>query len=197
MKNVVFTACVILLSHLGWAAEKNNATDVSDGPSIVEYQFAIYLIPDCGKDPAATVKKQAQTLLRNFNLVASTSIPAKTPSLSIKVINNAQTEYSPPNEQSLQYFGRGVSIEDGKKLQKSNEAIILNFSYPMDYVLSGMQEALAFTRKLAQVCNGLIWDESTREIFSPDAWHKKRIASWGKDGPNIADHTVIHAYKNT
>lgn len=198
MKNVTFTFCLLLLSQLGWAAEKSKTIDDnSDGPSVVSYQFAIYLIPDCGKAPAITATKHAQTLLPNFNLVTSINNPAKKPSLNIKVIDDALTEYSPPDEQSLHYFGRGISAEDGKKLQKSNNAILLNFTYPVDYVLTGMQEALLFTKKLAQTCNGLIWDESTREIFSPDAWHEKRIASWGKDGPNIIDHTVIHAYKNT
>ncbi|MDZ4263359.1 MAG: DUF2314 domain-containing protein [Pseudomonadota bacterium] len=198
MKNVTFTFCLLLLSQFGWAAEKSKTTDAnSDGPSVVSYQFAIYLIPDCGKDLALTATKHARELLPNFNLATSISNAAKKPFLNIDVIEDALTEYSPPNEQSLHYFGRGISAEDGKKLQKSNNAILLNFAYPVDYVLTGMQEALLFTKKLAQTCNGLIWDESTREIFSPDAWHEKRIARWGKDGPNIVDHTVIHAYKNT
>lgn len=197
MKNIVLAVYILLLSQIGWAVENNKPIKVDDNEQDrISYQFAIYLIPDCGKDPAITARKHAQTLIPNFVLAASVSKPKK-PSLSIGTINNAQTEYSPPNEQAVHYFGRGISIEEGKKLQKSNSAILLNFSYPLDYALIGMQEALSFTKQLAQTCNGLIWDESTREIFSPSAWHEKRIASWGEDGPNITDHTVIHAYKNT
>lgn len=197
MKNIVLAVYILLLSQLGWAAENNKPINVDDNKQDrISYQFAIYLIPDCGKDPATTARKHAQTLMPNFILATSVSNP-KMPSLSIDIINNAQTEYSPPNEQAIHYFGRGISIEEGKKLQKSNSAILLNFSYPLDYALIGMQEALSFTKQLAQTCTGLIWDESTREIFSPGAWNEKRIASWGEDGPNITDHTVIHAYKNT
>lgn len=197
MKNIVLAVYILLLSQIGWAAENNKPIKVDDNEQDrISYQFAIYLIPDCGKDPATTARKHAQTLIPNFVLATSVSNPKK-PTISIDLVNNAQTEYSPPNEQAVHYFGRGISIEEGKKLQKSNSAILLNFSYPLDYALIGMQEALSFTKQLAQTCNGLIWDESTREIFSPGAWHEKRIASWGEDGPNITDHTVIHAYKNT
>ncbi|MDO8342489.1 MAG: DUF2314 domain-containing protein [Cellvibrio sp.] len=197
MKKIVLAAYILLLSQLGWAAENHKPINVDDNEQDrISYQFAIYLIPDCGKDPITTARKHAQTLIPNFVLATSVSNPKK-PSLSIDIINNAQTEYSPPSEQAVHYFGRGISIEEGKKLQKSNSAILLNFSYPLDYALIGMQEALSFTKQLAQTCKGLIWDESTREIFSPGAWHEKRIASWEEDGPNITDHTVIHAYKNT
>lgn len=197
MKNIVLAVYILLLSQLGWAAENNKPINVDDNEQDrISYQFAIYLVPDCGKDPVTTARKHAQTLIPNFILATSVSNPKK-PSLSIDIVNNAQTEYSPPSEQTVHYFGRGISIEEGKKLQKSNSAILLNFSYPLDYALIGMQEALSFTKQLAQTCKGLIWDESTREIFSPGAWHEKRIASWGENGPNITDHTVIHAYKNT
>ena len=197
MKNIVLAVYILLLSQLGWAIENNKPINVEDNEQDrISYQFAIYLIPGCGKDPATTARKHAQTLMPNFVLPTSVSDPKK-PTISIDIVNNVQTEYSPPSEQAVHYFGRGISIEEAKKLQKSNSAILLNFSYPIDHALIGMQEALSFTKQLAQTCNGLIWDESTREIFSPGAWHEKRIASWGENGPNITDHTVIHAYKNT
>lgn len=189
----------MLLSQLGWTLENNKSNGANDNETHnISYQFAIYLIPDCAKkDPAKTATTHAQTHIPNFNLTTSINTSTKKPLLDINIINDAHTEYSPPDEQSLHYFGHDISAEDGKKLQKSTTAIILNFSYPIDYVLTGMQDALSFTHKLAETCNGLIWDESTREIFSPNEWHKRRIASWGKDGPNITKHTVIHAYKNT
>jgi len=41
-----------------------------------------------------------------------------------------------------------------------------------------------------------VWDEETREIFSPDAWHEKRLKSWSGDVPDTSSQTVIHIYKN-
>jgi hypothetical protein len=41
----------------------------------------------------------------------------------------------------------------------------------------------------------LVWDEETREISSPDAWHQKRLADREGGVPNIASQTVIHVYE--
>ncbi len=197
MRNIVLAALILLSCQFSWASDSNKSHNTNDkDPVNITYQFAIYLIPTCGKDPATTVKQHAQQYLPSFAIKADVSDARKKPLLDIHIITNVQTEYTPPDEESLHYFGRGIDTDTGKKLQKSKMAIILSFSYPQDYVLSGMSEALSFTNKVAETCKGVIWDETTREAFSPDAWYERRIARWGKDGPRISDHTVIHAYKN-
>jgi uncharacterized protein YegJ (DUF2314 family) len=49
--------------------------------------------------------------------------------------------------------------------------------------------------KLTRETGGLIWDEETREVFSPDEWHKRRLASWKGGVPDISQQMTIHAYK--
>jgi len=51
-------------------------------------------------------------------------------------------------------------------------------------------------KRLARETGGLIWDDETREIFSPDEWHARRVETWKSEVPELARHTTIHAYKN-
>jgi hypothetical protein len=41
-----------------------------------------------------------------------------------------------------------------------------------------------------------VWDEETREIYTPDAWRKRRNEGWTNEVPEISTETVIHAYNN-
>jgi uncharacterized protein YegJ (DUF2314 family) len=103
--------------------------------------------------------------------------------------------YAPPSVESLRYFGRGISKEQADALQKTEAAFILDFQYGKERVWDGMQAACALHEKLARATGGVIWDEETREAFSPDEWRKRRIASWKGDVPDISQQIAIHAYK--
>ena len=74
--------------------------------------------------------------------------------------------------------------------------MIVNFAYPKKYIWSGLRAATVLMEDLARQSNGLLWDEMTREMFSVNAWHDRRIGNWASGVPDIAKHTTIHAYKS-
>ena len=39
------------------------------------------------------------------------------------------------------------------------------------------------------------WDEETRKVFSPDAWHENRLKSWAGDVPDISSQIIVEPYK--
>jgi uncharacterized protein YegJ (DUF2314 family) len=89
-----------------------------------------------------------------------------------------------------------LTRKQAESLQKSEHALILDFAYPKKEVWTGLRTANAIVNRVALDNGGLIWDEETREVFTPKAWDAKRIASWTEDFPDAPDHTVIHAYRN-
>lgn len=183
----------LMFCAAGWAAAP--AAKKEEIPAI-HYQFAVFPLQDCGGNPLAVARDLVRKNLRNFKMRAPTHDPA-VPHVEILFIKDARATYPPPDAELIQYFGRGLTEKDAQDLQNSKTALVLNFSHSKEHALTGMRDALAYTERLASHCKGLIWDDITREIFTPAAWHEKRIQAWAEDGPEIAQHTVIHAYKNT
>src|SRR5262249_6559647 len=86
-------------------------------------------------------------------------------------------------------------VERKHALQRATAAFILDFAHPKKQVWTALRAANEIVEEIARRTGGLIWDEQTREVFSPDAWHHTRLAEWPVDSvPKIASQTVIHLY---
>ena len=194
---------ILLLGSLPALATPNTPapdTPTPDTPTpdtlMIGYQYAIYLMPTCGATPVDTAKQVAKTHLPKFSFHSGDKRKSAEPQLNVQLENDVQQNYAPPSLQMLGYFGRGLTEAQIKTLQKSKTAILLNFSYPQQQRFTGMKKALIFTEQLAKKCDGLIWDEQTREVFTASAWNEKRLTGWHDDLPEASNHTVIHAYRN-
>ncbi len=162
----------------------------------ISFEFAIYYLPQPEKKPLAELDQILRTSFSQFQKVEKIADEPAGLSIAPRLRDDVHTGYAPPGLQSLQYFGRGISREQAEMLQGSETAIVLDFAYPREHVLDGMRAALQITHRLAESTGGLIWDEETREVFSPAAREKRRLADWGENiVPDLSKHTVIHAYK--
>ena len=74
--------------------------------------------------------------------------------------------------------------------------MILDFGHASKHVWGALKSANEIVEALARQTDGLIWDEETREIFTPDEWRKRRVATWTGSLPNVNAHTTIHAYNS-
>jgi len=72
--------------------------------------------------------------------------------------------------------------------------LILDFGHPKEQVWTALHTANALVEEVARKTGGLVWDEDTREVFTPDVWHEKRLASWASDNADVSTQTTIHAY---
>jgi hypothetical protein len=97
---------------------------------------------------------------------------------------------------SLQHFGHGLTRDQAQALQRSQQALLLDFSHPSDNAWNALRAANDIVEEIARDTGGLVWDELTREVFSPDEWHRKRVASWTEDIPDVSSQTTIHAYQS-
>jgi hypothetical protein len=161
----------------------------------IQFQYAVYMLPIHAKNPSAVLQEALAEKYAGLKLVAEIPKESREMVVSAHLQKHVQQEYAPPDMEYLQHFGYGVSQEQAQALQKSEEAFVLQFSHPKENVWTGLRNADALVEEIARNTNGLVWDEQTREVFSPDAWHERRLKSWSGDVPDISSQTVIHVYK--
>ncbi len=161
----------------------------------IAFQFAIYHLPSPQGDPLSCLNELLQSEFKGFQRVDGIVSGKEGMQIAARVINEVQASYAPPNLEFLQRFGRGLSREQAVALQNSQTAVLLDFGYPKEHVWDGMRAALSLASRIARETGGLLWDEETREVFTPDAWHKARIEDWTEGIPDVSSHTIIHAYK--
>lgn len=162
----------------------------------IQYQFAVYFLPRSVKDPHAILKQQMNRQQSTFQLVDQLPDVATVPVVQAIVENDVQKQYSPPTLDAIKYSARGLSKAQAEQLQQSQQALILNFAYPRQYVWVGLREATSLLEGIARQSGGMLWDEMTRQVFTPDEWHKHRLTDWHKGVPVISSHMTIHAYKD-
>lgn len=161
----------------------------------ISYAFAIYYLPKPSADPFATLDALLAREFREFHHADCLSGDETEPTVNAWITADPQHDCPPPSPDIVQLFGRGVSLQQTAALQATEAALVLNFVYPKGQALSRLRTALRLTGELASGTGGLIWDNETREVFTPAAWIEMRIDQWNGPTPDISDHTVIHAYQ--
>jgi len=161
----------------------------------ISFEFAIYFLPQPKGDPLVELDDLLQKQSQMFKKVDKINRQTADVTVAARIEHDPRHAYAPPIERSLQYYGRGLSRDQAEKLQKTEQALILDFAYPKAHAWDGMRSAVGLMYSLAKAADGVIWDDATREVFSPDKWEEQRIKGWSEGVPEISQHTVIHAYK--
>lgn len=182
--------------HAVNAAPQQKIAAGSPSSKAVIFQFAVYFLPVPSKDPMAALRTVLRDQPASPALVDEVPKGLAKPVLMAHLEKDVEHQYAPPDLQSLRYFGRGLTREQALALQGAKQALILSFVHPREHVWSGLKAATEVMESLARETGGLLWDEETREVFTPDEWHKRRIAAWTETMPNVTSHTTIHVYES-
>jgi uncharacterized protein YegJ (DUF2314 family) len=162
----------------------------------ITFEYAIYCLPEC-QDIEQHLAQQAQRIAPGLHIFKE--LPPKLPPGAL-VWAHLQTDiaqnYAPPDMRSLAYFGRGLSREQAEQVQNSQQALVLNFAHTKADVWKSLRTASELTEAVARSSHGLIWDEDARLLYTPDAWHEKRIAGWSMTIPDVWNRISIHSYKH-
>ena len=161
----------------------------------IRFQLAVYLLPGSTRDPAAVLREVIGAQHPNLKPVAELPQEPREPLVYAHLQKNVRQEYQPPRLESLRYSGHGLNRKQAEALQKSERAYILEFAHPKQNVWSALSTANKVVEEIARKTGGLVWDEETREVFSPDAWHKTRLASWTSEIPDVSDQIVVQIYE--
>lgn len=162
----------------------------------ISFEYAIYLLPKSKTPDPLTLLHNA--LERYPALKLTDKLPKKPDTMLLHAYlkGNIASNYAPPDLKSLPYHAHGLSDQQGERLQHSTTALILDFAHPRKNVWQALRTANELAEELARKSRDLIWDDETREVYSPEAWHEKRLASWSDEIPDVSGQTVIHIYQN-
>lgn len=161
----------------------------------IHFHYAVYMLPVHAKDPSVVLHEALIRGYANLKLVDEIPKEPREMFVSAHLQKHVQQEYAPPSVEDLQYSGEGLSQQQAKALQKSEEAFILQFAHPKENMWTALHAANLLVEEIARQTGGLVWDEETRQVFSPDAWHEKRLKPWAGDPPDISSQTVVQTYK--
>jgi uncharacterized protein YegJ (DUF2314 family) len=153
-------------------------------------------LPKPTSDPLAALRQAlAAANAGMVKIVEQMPAAPADPCVRAQVREEIHDEYAPPDIESLKHFGRGLTDEQAKAVQSSEQALVLEFGHPKQSVWRSLRAATEIAEEIARQTGGLLWDEQTRLMFSPDEWRRTLLASWSDDVPDVSRHIAIHAYQ--
>jgi len=193
-----FVACLLgACSGKGKGVRSTRGTLVGVDRSI-EFEFAVYLLPTSKGDPEKVFRDTVAAEYPQLKIVDKIKQPTSDSERTVSELleKDVQKSYAPPDLEMLRHAGAGLTPEQERALQGSDRALIVRFGHSSGQHWVGLRTANELIEKIARKTSGLVWDEQTREVFTPDAWHERRMSSWDGEIPNVASQTTIHVYQS-
>lgn len=162
----------------------------------IRFEYAVYMMPVSQKSADTVLKKALAEELPTTKLVGVLPDEPHEMSVTARKEMHVQKNYAPPSDAQLSYSAKGLTDDQKRALHSSREALILDFGHAKNEVWTGLRSADQLIEKIGRGTGGLIWDEETREVYSPDEWHKERIVGWTGTEPDMAKEIVVHLYEN-
>ena len=178
------------------AAAEPAAAPVARGPQVAErisLEFAIYYPGPPAVDPIAALRQRVAgaAMPRLVERVSETDKGAQVSGIRVE---KAARDYAPPSVDMIERFGHGFTPAQADALTHAGEALRIDFAHAGKDRMSALRSAQILVEQVARDTHGIVWDDETREAFTPDAWHERRVLGWDGDVPDVAKHTVIHIY---
>jgi uncharacterized protein YegJ (DUF2314 family) len=170
---------------------------IPDGPAVashIHFEFAIYYPVHPAVEPKA-VLRGGLSAVGMPRLAEQADDDAAAPEVSARWVPHAGRDYAPPSAGMIKLFGRGLTPEQQAALTKADEAFVMDFAHPGKDRMAALRNAQLLAEQVARDTHGLIWDEETREVFTPDKWHERRVLGWEGGVPDISRHMVMHFYR--
>lgn len=168
----------------------------------IQFEFAVYILP-------GNIRRSELQQLDNLSILIKTRYPKlnlvqELPEhpdemfVRVRFDTNVRKDYPPPDGSMLEHSAFGLTPAQKKALQGSKDALILRFAHSKSQVWIALKTANELIEDVARQHGGVIWDQTTRQVFTPGEWHKTRLSpdTWVDRVPNIASQTVIHFYPN-
>jgi uncharacterized protein YegJ (DUF2314 family) len=154
--------------------------------------FAVYLAAPAS---ASQLRAAADKVKQRFPGLPTCSGKDDAPTPCAQVIAPPMNDFAAPTEQQIALFGRGLDEAQKKAAVASKGALLLVWFLQEGPGNARLREAQTVALDVAKSAKGLLWDETTRELFSPEAWKTRRIDGWEGDLPDMKRHIAIHYYE--
>ncbi len=168
------------------------------GPALqgpIHFEFAVFYPDPPQEDPQAVLDA---LLASDFpGITRLVKLPDSDDRRLLSTTWITDGSYVAPDLEGLSYFGRGLSDAQAQALQQTKAVLLLDFHHGREHVWTGARDALLLTGALARRTGGLIWDDESREMFTPEAWDENRVATWpATDGPpDLRNQFTVHMYR--
>lgn len=158
-----------------------------------EVELALYLD---GPVPASLLAKAKEAVAKAAPGVSVSADPTDTKSTGVAVWAPPISDFAPPTERELEFFGRGLTPEQRKVAAASKGALVMDWKLDGDPAFARMRLAHEVARDLAKSVHAFVWDDTTRELFSVDDLVARRIEGSQGDLVEADKHFVIHYYQD-
>jgi uncharacterized protein YegJ (DUF2314 family) len=157
----------------------------------IAFRYAIYYLPVPEVDPRLSVVDAVKSKFRDLRVVEDLPTKPKSKCVLVEIVD--AKEFPPPDKRGLHYFGRGLDERQADLLQESRKLVLLTFVHPKNEALVALRVANGLIESVARATKGLIWDDETRLMYTPDEWREAILKSTSKY-PAVSNHITIHAY---
>lgn len=151
----------------------------------VGFEFALYFAPKPKTDPE-----------KALNQLLATDFTALRDYLTVRHKWSDLADYTPPKPDSFLYVTVDLKMEQGAAIAQSERVFILGFEARPADLLRANRDANILALSLAELTDGLPWDDECRLLYSRAAWRQRRVDSWQGEVPDVRGHVNMHAYRN-
>lgn len=144
--------------------------------------------------PPENLVAQARALLTEQYKVLSTPAKAGAPQAQVEVKSVPTEDIERVPERLLYFFARRLDNAERQRLLGARHATRLVFHVPFAQRDEALRAATRFAHQLATQSGALLWDEETREYFSPQRWKEERLDGWNDGPPSVPAHVTMHVY---
>lgn len=145
--------------------------------------------------PSAVLSATQDSARKRFPKLAVLTQPAETHSPGVFIFAPDIAGFPVPSVEQLAYIGRGLNTTQAQTAASSKGVMILAWKLDRDPQFARLRDAQKFALDVAQKNSGFVWDETTRQLYSVDAWQKARVDGWDGDLPDMRHDITIHYYE--
>jgi uncharacterized protein YegJ (DUF2314 family) len=184
-----------LLSSCNGEQQEKPVISGSPMSTTIDFRFAVFMLPTAEKEPQVALSAAIAKYSPNLRHIAD--IPENPVGMVVKarLLKNATKEYPPPTAEDLKYSGFGLSKGQAGALRRSKQVFILEFAHPRERVWDALRAANLIVEQVARDTKGLIWDEDTQDMFTPEEWEQRRLSKWPAGTPNIETQISVQSYQ--
>ncbi len=182
------------------ASMSTNATTVDMRHQAPQYGVVLYFAPDPLVAPEPLVESLISTNLPGVHLWRAPVQPPKDnwpkpPFLAYTEEFTPLKTLPVPDEGHLAKHGHGLAIETSDAIQHSSRACRLMLFPESGSARDASQSFSQLVHAMAERTEAVIFDSSTYECFSPQAWKARRLDTWTTDGiPDVRRFLFLEAY---
>ena len=161
--------------------------------------FVLYFLPEPIEDPASlfpVLAKEAFPGVEAEAMVTEVRLEVAEPLVGYYTEKAPLESFVPPDESLMPHVAKGLTDEQMEQVQKTDRAFIIRLAYSKDNILSNVREANLLISKFAKRTGALIWDSTTRELYTVESFEARRIDTWPElKSPDIRSQISVNVYR--